>query len=128
MDNHGTLCSGQPKDISQKKGAAVRETSEVSTNHLRSHGLLETPQSGKEYILPFRMKPGVQKVPHLDFINEKLRIKSFLKANTSRIQIYSPITSVLPDASSIYEWSAKSPKTPFLPKTDGYFKGLVVSD
>lgn len=28
----------------------------------------------------------------------------------------------------IDEWSAKSPKTPFLPKTDGYFKGLVVSD
>jgi len=26
------------------------------------------------------------------------------------------------------EWSAKSPKTPFLPKTDGYFKGFVVSD
>ena len=28
----------------------------------------------------------------------------------------------------IDEWSAKSPKTPFLPKTDGYFKGFVVSD
>jgi hypothetical protein len=26
------------------------------------------------------------------------------------------------------EWSAKSPKTSFLSKTDGYFKGLVVSD
>ena len=30
--------------------------------------------------------------------------------------------------SYIDEWSAKSPKTSFLSKTDGYFKGLVVSD